>query len=81
MPRIYCVNCERETRHEVSDDGHLRCDRCGCINYPTSISQRKMEWYGDDEVETYCPRCESEEMHDYKDGKIKCQSCGLVRSL
>lgn len=43
--------------------------------------KRKMEWYGDDQVETYCPRCEDEEMHDYEDGKIRCQSCGLVRYL
>jgi len=75
------VNCERETDHEVDDSGHLRCEDCGCINYPSGTSQRKMEWYGNDIVESYCPRSEDEEMHDYKDGKIKCQICGLVRSL
>jgi len=78
MPRLYCANCEETTDHELDDNGHLRCEDCGCI-YTTS--HRKMEWYGDDQVETYCPRCEDEEMHNYKNGKIKCQMCGLIRSL
>lgn len=83
-PRIYCVACQRKTRHEVSE-GLLKCSRCGLINYPAmgsrNMPRREMEWYGDDQVETYCPRCEDEMMHDYKDGKIRCQSCGLVRYL